>query len=303
MKTYTNNTLQITITNYDGQARLKIDNELQNNNYTINGTGTIQSSFNTNRAGNHSVTVLLDNEYTLNKVRNNYFIVYQNEQVKSFSYTMANTTATIIHEETTLSMHFVFKEFTNESINDIPVQIVTNDGTILAQANIFNSETDLLVTIIGTELSLVIKAVKESFVHEEIIPLNLTIYKLLTSNLQDSYSYTSPTTLKVDFTEKYFPKNDQFTIQSQLLEGTTIVKENTTMGRSMQVQITANGEYELVLEVSGYHYINQTFTTHIKMKKLFDISNTSLITAIGVVVAIPTVIVAMTFVKRKKSNI
>ena len=299
LHTFTNNSLQLQIDNYIGTFQIKIDNLYQNYiSYSINNTGIVDLTIYSSRPGNHSVTILLNNNYTLNKVRIYYFLIYQKIQLSSFTYT---STTSLISEEDTISIHLQFKEFTNQSINDIPIQIVTNENTILSQANIFNSESDFQFTVLGNNLSLVINDVNNQFVHNEIIPLNITVFKLLTSNLQDNYSYNTATNLNIHFAYKYYPINNSFAIQYQLLKNSAFMNSIKTIGQDLSISFNDNGNYNLVIQVSCYLCMNRTFQANILVKKFFDLSNTNLTTALCIIGSIPLAIVGISIFKKKKS--
>ena len=290
--------MTIELKNYQGHYRYKIDNSFQNyNSYFNNGTESKTINLFTVRPGNHSLTIVFDNQFTMNKVRIYYFIIYQNIQITSVSYS-ENTTR--ITEEDTLTMHLKFKDFTNVSLNDIAIQVVTNDNTILAQTNIFNSESDFQLTVLGDNLSLVVQSNDKQFIHDETIPLNLTIYHKLSSNIKDSYSYNAEATIKINFTYKYFPVPVNMNMD-YLLTSRSKEVSNRSVGQSLQLKIANNGKYNLSILVSCAYCINRTFQTEISVQKLFDLSNTGLMTVVGIVGSIPLIIVGLTILRKRKS--
>lgn len=301
LKTYTNSSLIMEIGNYTGSAQIKIDDLFQNNQlYVINSSRTIQLFVYSTRAGNHSLTLLLNNNYTIEKVRLYYFIIYQKIELSQFNYTMNGS---YIVEEDTIIAHMKFSDPNNQSVNNVPIQIITNDNTILAQANIFNSESVLQFTVLGTNLSLVINEVPDQFIHAQIIPLNLTVYKLLTSNIQDKYFFDSNSNLNLHFTYKYFPDSHPFMIQYKVVQDSNELTSNTTMGQNLTLKFSNNGNYKVIISVSCHQCLNRTFQTTISMKKIFDISNANLVTGLIILGIVPIILVTITIIKKKKSII
>ena len=216
LKTFTENNITLSIVNYIGSVKVKFDNlNLINKSYTIQMNGTIQLTVYNVNPGNHSVTVLFENQYTTQKVRTYHFILYQRLEVLNYTYSTNNNPLT---EEDPLHVSVFFMEFTNESINDVPVEVVTNDNTILAQSNTFNSKAELDLTVIGDKLALIISAVQGSYIHEERIPLNISVQKLINSDIQNNYKLDSASTVTIGFTYKYFPIQTVFTIKYQILK-------------------------------------------------------------------------------------
>jgi hypothetical protein len=301
MEIYIDNILNVSIHNYDGNLRYKIDNLYQKTDkYVMNGSGKFDIIVYNTEPGNHSLTLEFENNFTLEKVRNYYFIIYQ--KIDLLNYTYIHNTE-ILAEEDTLSIHFTFEELNNNSINDIPVQIITNENTILAQANIFNSVSNMELTVIGDKLELVIKENPEKYIYQKKIPLNITIYRLLTSDVKERYSYESESTVKIQFSYKYFPTIDSFEIQYELEKDNTTVVYNKTVGKNLEIKITDNGVYTLKAKASGKNCVNLTIQTNIELKKLFDLSNTDVMTMVGVVGSIPLSIVGISVLKKKKSVI
>ncbi len=298
LETYKYNLVNISMNNYKGYFSVKIDNLFQNyNSYYNNETGlTTLQLFNV-RPGNHSITILFDNEYTLNRVRVFFVILYQRVNLASLIF---SNNGKPITEEDSITMHLKFREFSNVSLNDIEIQIVTNDQTILAQANIFNSASDFQLTVIGNNLSLEIIPNSVQFIHEEIIPLNLSVYRLLTSNIKPSYSFNSVSTLQLIFGYKFFPSSVNLTMSYDLSNQNREIT-NTIYGQVLKIKLINNGQYNLTILVSGQNCVNQTFQTTITVAKLFDISNTGLITAIGAVISLPVAVVGITLLKKRKS--
>ena len=192
-----------------------------------------------------------------------------------------------------------FKEYSNVSLNDIAIQIVTNENTILAQANIFNSESDIQMTVIGDNLRLVIVANDNQYIREEEIPLNLTIYHLLTSNIKESYSYNADATLKIKFGYKFFPIPVNLQME-YILSGGKGEVSNTTYGQILTLQLNDNGNYNLSVLVSGPNCVNQSFQTIISVQKFLDISNIGLVTVVGIAIAVPITIAGITIIKKGK---
>lgn len=298
LKTFVHNNLTITINNYIGSITVKIDNlNFENNVFNINANETFSVDIFNKDPGNHSVILTFSNQFTKEKVRTFFITIFQNIQLLNFTY---NDNSRLLIEGDTATLHLRFKDFTNASLNDIPIEIITNDNTILAQAIIFNSESDLQLTIIGNALSLRIKTVSSSFIHEEQIPLNLTVYKLISSDIKNSYYFDSATNLQIHFFYKYFPTKENFSIVYQLLKDGSFLQSDKTFGQDLILPLTENGNYNLTITVSGLYLINRTFQTSLMLRKLFDISNTNLITTIGFVLLIPIAILGLTLVKKKK---
>ena len=298
LETYKNNTVNINILNYVGAFRAKIDNLYQNyDSYYNNQQGNTTITIYNVRSGNHSITLLFDNGYTLNKVRTYYVILYQRIELQSVSYTNKGVQ---LQEEDAITMHLKFKQYSNVSLNDIAIQVVTNENTILAQANIFNSESDFQMTVIGDNLKLIIVANERQYIHEEEIPLNLTVNHLLTSNIKSSYSYNSAATLKIQFGYKYFPVPINLKMEYILISDNGEVS-NTSYGRVLALHLNNNGNYNLSILVSGPNCVNQSFQTTISLQKFLDISNMGLVTVVGMAIAIPIAITGITLIKKRKN--
>ena len=298
LETYKNNSLTIELSNYQGQYRYKIDNLFQSyDSYNNNGTGSKTIQMYNVRLGNHSLTLLLDNQYTVDKVRTYYFIIYQNIELTSVSY---SGNSSRIVEEDSVTMHLKFKDFSNVSLNDVAIQIETNDNTILAQANIFNSASDFQMTVLGDNLSLVVLQNDQLYIHEETLPLNLTVYHLLSSDIRNYYSYNTVATVKISFMYKYFPVPTKFTMDYMLRSGTK-EQSNTSVGQTVQLKLSSNGKYNLSILVSCAYCINRTFQTKITVQKLFDLSNTGLLTVVGIMVAIPVIVAGLTILRKRKN--
>jgi hypothetical protein len=264
----------------------------------MNGSGELEIVVYNTQPGNHSLTLEFENNFTLERVRNYYFTIYQKIDLVNYTY---KHNSELLAEEDILTVHFVFKELNNKSINDIPIQIITNENTILAQANIFNSESNMELTVIGDKLELVIKENPEKYIYQKKIQLNITVYRLLTSDVRERYTYESESTVKIQFSYKYFPTTDPFEIQYELERDKTTVAYNKTVEKSLEIKITDNGLYTLKVKASGKFCINLTVNTEIELKKLFDLSNTDVMTMVGVVGSIPLSIVGITVLKKKKS--
>ena len=298
LETYKSNTVNISISNYVGNFRVKIDNLFQNyNSYYNNQQGITTIDVYNVRSGNHSISLLFDNSYTLNKVRTYYVILFQRIELQSVSY---SNNGVWLQEEDSITMHLKFKQYSNVSLNDIAIQIVTNENTILAQANIFNSESNFQITVIGDNLRLIIVENARQFIYREEIPLNLTVNHLLTSDIKNSYSYDSASTLKINFGYKYFPVPVNLKIE-YILSSDTGEESNTSYGQVLTLQLNNNGNYNLSILVSGPNCVNQSFLTTIRLQKLLDISNVGLMTVVGIAIAIPIAIGGITIIKKRKN--
>ena len=103
---------------------------------------------------------------------------------------------------------------------------------------------------------------------------------------QENYFFESESTVHIQFNEKYFPGATDFNINYVLTKDGSNIITNEATGKHLDVTVQDNGVYQLEVNVSCHQCINTTFKSEITLKKLFDLSNTDIITTIGAVLSL-----------------